>query len=83
MGSAWWWWWQLTPFLAQSSSTRELKADTEIKCRKIGIEQNGSISARGRKIGPNTDIQCSNRKRQNNRSNRQRRHEDTANDPNS
>jgi hypothetical protein len=33
--------------------------------------------------GPHTDIQCLKRWRQNNRSNRQRRREDTANDPNS
>jgi hypothetical protein len=33
--------------------------------------------------GPHTNIQCLNRRRQNNRSNRQRRREDTANDPNS
>ena len=32
---------------------------------------------------PHTDIQCRNRRRQNSRSNRQRRCEDTANDPNS
>ena len=32
---------------------------------------------------PHTDIQCRNRRRQKNRSNRQRRLEDTANDPNS
>ena len=36
-----------------------------------------------RPAGPRTDIQCRNRRRQNNRSNRQRRREDTANDPNS
>ena len=36
-----------------------------------------------RPAGPHTDIQCRNRRRQNNRSNRQRRREDTANDPNS
>ena len=34
-----------------------------------------------RPAGPHTDIQCRNRRRQNNRSNRQRRREDTANDP--
>ena len=33
--------------------------------------------------GPHTDIWCRNRRRQNSRSNRQRRREDTANDPNS
>ena len=33
--------------------------------------------------GPHTDIQCRNRKRHNNRSNRQRRREDIANDLNS
>jgi hypothetical protein len=32
---------------------------------------------------PHTDIQCRNRRRHNNRSNRQRRREDTANYPNS
>jgi hypothetical protein len=32
---------------------------------------------------PHTDIQCRNRRQQNNRSYRQRRREDTANDPNS
>ena len=36
-----------------------------------------------RPAGPHTDIQCHNRRRQNNRSNRQRRRENTANDPNS
>ena len=36
-----------------------------------------------RPAGPHTDIQYRNRRRQNNRSNRQRRREDTANDPNS
>jgi hypothetical protein len=33
--------------------------------------------------GPHTDIQCRNRRRYDNRTNRQRRDEDTANDPNS
>jgi hypothetical protein len=28
-------WWHLTHFLTQSSSTRKLKADTEIKIRQI------------------------------------------------
>ena len=41
------------------------------------------IAAFTRPAGPHTDIQCRNRKRQNNFSNRQRRREDTANDPNS
>ena len=36
-----------------------------------------------RPAGPHTDIQCRNRRRHNNRSNRQLRREDTANDPNS
>ena len=36
-----------------------------------------------RPAGPHTDIQCRNRRRQNNRSYRQRRRDDTANDPNS
>jgi hypothetical protein len=31
-------WWHLTHFLAQSSSTRKLKADAEIKSRQIGVE---------------------------------------------
>jgi hypothetical protein len=36
-----------------------------------------------RPAGPHTDIQCRNRRQQNNRSNRQRRREDNANDRNS
>jgi hypothetical protein len=32
------WWRHLTPFLAQSFITQKLKADTEIKSRKIGVE---------------------------------------------
>jgi hypothetical protein len=32
------WWLHLTPFLAQSSSTRKLKADTETQSRQIGVE---------------------------------------------
>ena len=36
-----------------------------------------------RPAGPHTDIHCRNRRQQKNRSNRQRRREDTANDPNS
>ena len=76
--------------------------------RQIGVERNGSISARGNSrhrivglrrgnarhrlkhvatrlppAGPHTYIQCRNRRRHSNRSNRQRRREDTANDPNS
>ena len=30
--------WHLSPVLAQSSSTRILKADTEIESRQIGVE---------------------------------------------
>jgi len=41
------------------------------------------IAAFTRPAGPHTDIQCRNRKRQNNFSNRQRRRENTANDPSS
>jgi hypothetical protein len=40
-------------------------------------------AAATRPAGPHADIQCRNRRRQENRSNRQRRREDTANDPNS
>jgi hypothetical protein len=41
------------------------------------------VATRLSPAGPHTDIQCRNRRRHNNRSNRQRRREDTANDPNS
>jgi hypothetical protein len=41
------------------------------------------IAAFTRPAGPHTDIQCRNRKRQNNLLYRQRRREDNANDPNS
>ena len=41
------------------------------------------VATRFPPAGPHTDIQCRNRRRQSNRSNSQRRREDTANDPNS
>jgi hypothetical protein len=64
-----------------------VKADTPIATVTEGNEQYCApwiVESPGGTVTTYTDIQCRNRRRQNNRSNlRQRRRKDTANDPNS
>jgi hypothetical protein len=102
------WWWHLTPLLAQSSSTRKLKADTEKKPKDLGSSEvvlflreamraiaslgcEGAMRAKASSMSPHVTPQQGPTpillvfalSVQNNRSNRQRRREDTANDPSS
>ena len=62
------------------------KADTPTVTVTEGNEQYCApwiVESPGGTVTTYTDIQCRNRRRQNNRSNRQRRRKGTANDPNS
>jgi hypothetical protein len=53
----------------------------EMTEEEVALEKLKGLAEEIPPAGPRTDIQCRNRRRQKNRSNRQRRRENTANDP--
>ena len=69
--------------LGSEGEMRGAARATEMTEEEVALEKLKGLAEKVPPAGPHTDIQCRNRRLQNNRTNRQSRRDDTANDPNS
>jgi hypothetical protein len=82
-------WWKSVPSAWYCEINGSISARGNARHRIVGLRRGIArhrlkrVAKRLPPAGSHTDIQCRNRRRHNNLSNRQRRREDTANDPNS